>query len=370
MQTKEAIQNHTTRHHFHTFDALRFFACFKVFLHHLPIVAFPWFDALRKGGGIGVQFFFVLSGFLITYIIYEEKERTGTLNLKHFFARRVLRIWPLFYLAIFIAFITPYLLSIIHLNSSAAGYEPNWLVSALFLENYKMILMHDVPNASPLGVMWSLCIEEHFYIVWGLLLYIINVRFLPRLIASCLVLSVIARFYFVQNGLSTSDLLTNIDLFAYGAIPAYLLLNHKERLLHVVNSISITAKRLYAIIVFSVVLLFSQLQGDAPFVWATCILGALFAVLIIFTLPSNTKFRIGDSNVLSKLGLYTYGFYIYHTLVINLLKRVFEKLYWDIDTAMWAVVFVLVSFALSIGISMLSYHLFEKQFLKLKRYFR
>lgn len=370
MQTKEVIQNHTPRHHFHTFDALRFFACFKVFLHHLPIVAFPWFDVLRKGGGIGVQFFFVLSGFLITYIIYEEKERTGTLNLKHFFARRVLRIWPLFYLAIFIAFITPYLLGIIHLNSSATGYEPNWLVSALFLENYKMIWAHDVPNASPLGVMWSLCIEEHFYIVWGLLLYFINIRFLPRLIASCLVLSVIARFYFVQNGLATSDLLTNIDLFAYGAIPAYLLLNHKERLLHVVNSISITAKRLYAIIVFTVVVLFSQLHGDAPFVWATCILGVLFAVLIIFTLPADTQFRIGDSSVLSKLGLYTYGFYIYHTLVINLLKRVFEKLHWDIDTAMWAVVFVLVSFALSIGISMLSYHLFEKQFLKLKRYFR
>lgn len=370
MQPKEAIQNHTTRHHFHTFDALRFFACFKVFLHHLPIVAFPWFNVLRKGGGIGVQFFFVLSGFLITYIICEEKQRTGTLNLKHFFMRRVLRIWPLFYLAIFIAFITPFLLSIIHLNGSAAGYEPNWLVSALFLENYKMIWTHDVPNASPLGVMWSLCIEEHFYIVWGLMLYFINIKALPKLIGFCLVLSVIARIYFVANGLSTSDLLTNIDLFAYGAIPAYLLVAHKEKLLSFIEAVPMYLKRLFAAGLVVAVIAFSQLQGDAPFVWATCILGAMFALLIVFTIPADTKFRIGDSSVLSKLGLYTYGFYIYHTLVINLLKRVFERLQWNIDTALWAVIFVLISFAISIGISMLSYHLFEKQFLKLKRYFR
>lgn len=370
METPSGNITSQQRHHFHTFDALRFFACFKVFLHHLPIVAFPWFNFIKKGGGIGVQFFFVLSGFLITYIICEEKQTNGSLNLKHFFARRVLRIWPLFYLAVFIAFITPSVLNIIHLSSSAAGYEPDWLVSVLFLENYKMIVTHDIPNTSPLGVMWSLCIEEHFYIVWGLLLYFTGIKSLPKTIVTCLIAAIISRGYFVKNGLSTSDLLTNIDLFAFGAIPAYLLVNYKERLLDTVNKISIATKRWYAIVVLVAVILFSQLQGDAPFVWATCILGAMFAVLIIFTLPADTKFRISDSSVLSKLGLYTYGFYIYHTLVINLLKRVFEKLDWSIDTALWATLFAILSFAISILCSMLSYHLFEKQFLKLKKYFR
>ncbi|OSZ78289.1 hypothetical protein CAP35_08510 [Chitinophagaceae bacterium IBVUCB1] len=368
VQTSE----HTTtqRHHFHTFDALRFFACFKVFLHHLPVVAFPWFNIVKKGGGIGVQFFFVLSGILITYIICEEKQRTGGLNLKHFFMRRVLRIWPLFYLAIFIAFITPYLLGIIHLNSSAAGYEPDWLVSALFLENYKMIWTGDVPNASPLGVMWSLCIEEHFYIVWGLLLYFLPFKHLHRLIAVCLAIAIAARIFFVQYGLSTSDLLTNIDLFAYGAIPAYLLIAHKERLHSWVGGIPLYAKRLFTLVLIAVVVLFSQLNGDAPFVWASSILGLLFAMLIILTLPPDTKFRIKDGSIISKLGIYTYGFYIYHTLVINLLNRVFEKMQYSLDVWYWAIVFVSVSFLLSILCSYLSYHLYEKQFLKLKRYFR
>lgn len=365
-----SIHTTTKRHHFHTFDALRFFACFKVFLHHLPIVAYPWFNIIKKGGGIGVQFFFVLSGFLITYIICEEKQRTDSLNLKHFFMRRVLRIWPLFYLAIFIAFITPYLLSIINLNSSAFGYEPNWLMSVLFLENYKMIWTGDIPNASPLGVMWSLCIEEHFYIVWGLLLFFIPVKALPKLIATCLLLAVVARVVFVQNNLSTSDLLTNVDLFAYGAIPAYLLLEHKEKLYNKLNILPKYTMQLFVLLLIGIVVWFSQFNGDAPFIWASSALGVLFAGLIMLTLSPDNAIKIKDINILSKLGIYTYGFYIYHTLIINLLKRIFEKLQYNIDLWYWAIVFAVVAFAMSIFCSFISYHLYEKQFLKLKKYFR
>ncbi len=336
----------------------------------MPIVAFPWFNVIKKGGGIGVQFFFVLSGFLITYIICEEKQRIGNLNLKHFFMRRVLRIWPLFYLAIFIAFTTPYLLSIINLNSSAAGYEPDWLMSLLFLENYNMIWTGDIPNASPLGVMWSLCIEEHFYIVWGLLLFLLPVKALPRLIVACLLLAIASRLVFVQNNLPTSDLLTNIDLFAYGAIPAYLLLERKERLYSWLGMLPKYTKQLFVILLISIVVLFSQFNGDAPFVWASSMLGVLFSVLIILTLSPNSPIRIKDNNVLSKLGKYTYGFYIYHTLIINLLKRIFEKLQYNLDVWYIAILFITIAFALSIFCSILSYHLYEKQFLKLKKHFR
>lgn len=141
------------RRHFHTFDAMRFFACFKVFLLHLPLTAFPLFNFIRSGGGIGVQFFFVLSGFLITYIILNDKKH-HQFNLKKFFAKRILRIWPLFYLMILFAYTVNSTLEHFAIQTTDEGYNPNWLMSILFLENYQMMIKNDFPNGSPLRVMW------------------------------------------------------------------------------------------------------------------------------------------------------------------------------------------------------------------------
>lgn len=358
------------KRHFHTFDALRFFACLKVFFQHLPIFSFPVFNVLKAGGGIGVQFFFVLSGFLITYIIFEEKQQTGELNLKKFFARRVLRIWPLFYLMIGVAFITPYLISQIHLANSDEGYTPSWWMSLLFLENYKMIVTGQNPNISPLAVMWSLCIEEHFYIVWGLLLYFIHIRMLPKVIAFCVVLSIVARAIFWHYGLPSSELLTNIDLFALGALPAYVLLQYPVWIEEKIGAIPMGMKYVFIVVLLIVVTIASQATDDKPFILLTTLLGAMFSLLIFFTLPAKGSIRISDGNVLSKLGLYTYGFYLYHTLVLNLFRRIFEKMNLPLSSIEYAVIFTILTLLLSLLCSFLSYYLFEKQFLKLKKYFR
>lgn len=358
------------RRHFHTFDALRFFAFFKVFLLHLPVVAFPWFNFIRAGGGIGVQFFFVLSGFLITYIVCEEKQRTGNLNLKNFFLRRALRIWPLYYAMVAVAYATPFILQhYLHLSSSADGYKPDFLMSVLFLENYQMMITHDHANVSPLSVMWSLCIEEHFYIVWGLVLYFIQVSTLRMVIVVSIVLAPTARFIYVGYNIPTSDLITNIDLFAYGALPAYLWIEHEEKVAQRLNHISFRAKLLFVGVVLIVVLLCSQLKGDAAFILTTSLLGILFATVLLLTLPENNRLKIKDNNVLSRLGLYTYGLYLFHTLVINLLRQVFLMKNWDYNTTGGAIIFIIASIVLTLFFSILSYHFFEKPFLKLKKYF-
>lgn len=362
----------TGRRYFHTFDALRFFAFFKVFLLHLPIVAFPWFNYLSAGGGIGVQFFFVLSGFLITYIILEEQQQTGGFDLKNFFMRRILRIWPLYYLMVLVAFATPFLTEqILHIQTKQAGYEPEWWKSLLFLENYKMMSTGEHPNVSPLGVMWSLCIEEHFYIIWGLLLYTFRQKGLPLIIIISIITGIVSRIVYAQLSIPALDILTNIDLFAYGAIPAYLLAKHKENLEQKITSIPIGYKRWGAMAVVGAVVICSQYTKDAiSFIWMTVLLGILFAVLILFTLPQNTRFRISDNNILSRLGIYTYGLYVYHTLVINLLLQVIPRIGLDISNPVGAIAFVIISLLATILISMASYHLFEKQFLKLKKRFR
>lgn len=355
---------------FHTFDALRFLAFFKVFLLHIPIVTFPWFNFLKAGGGIGVQFFFVLSGFLITYIILEEKQQTGVLNLKNFFVRRVLRIWPLYYLMVAVAYSTPYILShILHISSSGDGYEPKLWVSMLFLENYQMMITHDHANVSPLSVMWSLCIEEHFYIVWGLLLYFSRIQRISLIITLCLVFAPVFRYIYVSLNIPTSDLFTNIDLFAWGATPAYLLIVKEVKLENYITAIKPVYKYCWIMTTIAAVLIFSQFKTDGDYIFITSVLGLLFAGLLFIILPAQSRFSISGNNLLTRLGVFTYGLYMYHTLVINLLKQMYVKAGMQSETAWGATSFFAISLCITTLLAIASYYLFEKPFLRLKKYF-
>ena len=363
----------SARRHFHTFDALRFFAFLKVFLLHLPITSFAAFNFFRAGGGFGVQFFFVLSGFLITYIICDEKQRLGQINLSNFFARRVLRIWPLYYFMVLVAFATPFILQLLDLPHSAEGYEPDWLITMLFLENYNIIAHGGVaPNVSPLAIMWSLCVEEHFYIVWGLLLFFLPLRHLPAVIVVSLIAAPVFRIVFFSLGLPTNDLFTHLDLFAFGAVPAWLLLFHPHWLDRYVDRFSLAFKRGYIIVLVAVVFAISQYAHDLEvLLWAPALLGALFSGLIILIVTSRPAIRLADSNLLSRLGVYTYGLYLYHVLVINALHQICVKYHWQYDGPILnSIAFVTLSFLLTVVLAYASYHLFEKQFLKLKKFFR
>ncbi len=373
MQAKEntKLESGAAKHHFHTFDALRFFAFFKVFLLHSPIVYWPWFNAIRAGGGIGVMFFFVLSGFLITYIVATEKQYAGTVDLKNFFARRMLRIWPLYYLMVLVAYTTPWLLQhVLHISSSGEGYTPKLWVSMLFLENYMMMVTDTHANVSPLSVMWSLCIEEHFYILWGIMICFMNLRTMLKCMYAFLIVGIACRYVYLQYGIPTSDLFTNIDLFAFGAIPALWLVMYPEKVKSKVMAVPYWLKGVFIIAVVAVVFLCAQLTTDAQYILPTSLLGIMFAGLLLIIIPEKNRLKISDKNVLSRLGIYTYGLYMYHTLVINLLKQIFISRKWSLHEPLIATVFFILALAATILCSVLSYHLFERQFLKLKKYFR
>jgi len=354
------------RRHFHTFDAFRFFAFFLVFISHIPLPGFDTINLFQKSGGTGVTFFFVLSGFLISYLLMVEKQESGGIHLGKFFIRRVLRIWPLFYLMLGVAFLTPYLLEILDVSYSNEGYEPNWLMSCLFLENYQMIRVDSFPNTSPMRVMWTLCIEEHFYIVWGLLFAFLPFRSAPWIAGISILGAPIFRYWFHAQGWNDIDLLTNMDYFGYGTAAAYLLVRYPRQ----IEKIKRIPKSLVAlVVVLTVTLVFAFPHLDSPIWLSPICLGILFIALLLFTFPSSPVLRIRDSNVLSKLGVFTYGLYLYHTLVINLLIQVNKRLGWEIDTLLDALWFFVISLALTILISMASYHWFERIFIRFKRYF-
>jgi len=133
-------------------DGLRALAVLLVIGHHLGVAVI--------NGSLGVMMFFVLSGFLITWILLQESERSGTVSLKRFYRRRSLRLFPALIVFTAAALLVPLL----------RGNEPQWvpaLASMLYISNYFFALHHH--GESDFGHTWSLSIEEQFYLLWPVL---------------------------------------------------------------------------------------------------------------------------------------------------------------------------------------------------------
>ena len=151
-------------------DALRFFAFLAVFLHHsLPafvlsrhagrLVSMLWFENLLKdSGSFGVCLFFLLSAYLITELLERERERTGSVNVRSFYLRRMLRIWPLYFLFLFFGVVLGAILHAYYVEGARIWafllLVGNWYVASVSC------------GSSPIAPLWSISLEEQFYLVW------------------------------------------------------------------------------------------------------------------------------------------------------------------------------------------------------------
>jgi peptidoglycan/LPS O-acetylase OafA/YrhL len=158
--------------HLPSLDGIRAIAVFLVVFYHLGIPGFP--------GGMGVLIFFVLSGFLITWLLLKEEERFGHISLKLFYARRTLRIFPAFYVYWF-------LIAALGLVFSRSVLTPQSICSFFYVNNYYQAIFGD-PNTG-LSHTWSLAVEEQFYVLWPVTFLILKnnrhrIRFLLWSIAT------------------------------------------------------------------------------------------------------------------------------------------------------------------------------------------
>lgn len=296
-------------------------------------------------GRQGVTMFFALSGFLITYLLLEERERSGNIDLGAFYVRRILRIWPLYFVALGIA---------IAIHRQATGLA----LMVLFLSNVAFVTGRYVPDTAPL---WSIGIEEQFYALWPLV--VSRVRRLAPLLVFVILALPIARIvvhYVLGPGRHlANDLLGTFgyDAMALGALFAIGYRNGNAVLLNL-------ARTPWPHLVFAALV---GLLAANQLGWLHVLLPPLVALVtslfIVAQVASARPLINLEAAPLRFLGRISFGVYVYHMLVIALLVRVLA------GTVLPGPLVVVLVCVITIGVAALSYVVIERPFLRLKRRF-
>jgi len=314
-------------------DSLRFGAFLMIFFHH----TLPW----ATHAYLGVDFFFVLSSFLLTLLALKEIETTGSFSKINFFMRRALRIFPLYFLILIFSFVAlPFLAKAFNFDITLPQKE---YLYWFFLSNY------DYSNSLfALKFLWSIAVEEQFYLIFIAFSFLFAKRL--WIFIALLLLSYLGfMFYATQNGISTySHTITHFSNFAMGVLGAYLLKLQKLKTKHAF---------LMTILSFSALFFF---KNEITF---HLVLSIFFSSLILSFIPISHYLKDYKLfKVTEYLGQYTYGLYIYSGFIIT-----FGIKFISIDNIYLS---MLVKLALLIPVAIASYHLFEKKFLRLKSGFR
>lgn len=364
----------TTKHnpgvYFPNLNGLRFVAALLVIIHHIEQIKSIYGIENNWGSGLiqilgeqGVSLFFVLSGFLITYLLLEEEKQTGTIRLKDFYVRRILRIWPLYF---FIGFLALAVLPQIPMFLMP-GYGHDFiyrqqgtkiLLFLFFLPNLMPFLGGVIPYASQ---TWSIGTEEQFYLIWPLLLKKITRYRIP------LMLLIIVGYMLTARALWSSHTdflpfkyyisgfwsLFNIDLMAIGGLLAILLHTQNKYLKFIRNTIVFYGSLVIVFFMFQQAFMIEHVYKE---------IYALFYGLIILNFASNPNIHFNlEAGVFKYLGKISYGLYMYHPIAIVL----------GVHLAKWtgllnnAFIYP-VSILFAILLAGLSYKYFEAFFLKLK----
>lgn len=327
-----------------------------------------------KVGWIGVDLFFVLSGFLITGILYDSKGSER--YLRNFYARRVLRIFPVYYVSLLI-----FLVVLPHVypgDRALRALRTDGFWYWTYLTNLK-IALDGFPLFGALGHFWSLAIEEQFYLVWPVVVLLFGRSNLIRICLLCILGSFFFRVLLVRGDYGTAAYVlmpARMDALAVGAMLALIARGPRG-----LASIAPLARPAAALLGAVVLAIFVWREGLLPWdpVMKTIghtLLAALFAAVLVLALTSSERSvcgRICTSRTLCFFGRYSYGLYVFHhpILFFNFGAFLFLDRFPLVFGSMLLkkLVFMTSAMTVSIGIALISWNLYEKRCLKLKRLF-
>jgi len=346
-------------------DTLRAFSVIIVMFYH-------WKAPLFSAGFLGVDVFFVLSGFLITTLMIKERKKKGKINFKNFWARRILRLMPLylFFLTIFLVFSLVLQPSLDLKNNEVQIY----LLSLFFyFKNY--ILADYGPLAYFTIHLWSLAAEEQFYFIWPFLFFVLSklklktvVVFMVSVIISMQVYRIIYSYdqhAFTLHFRGIGMLLGCLFAFLNEYFEKYRLFENKKKMfsvLFVLGYLVITILKIKFDISVKVLLSFTTI----PF-------GVISALLIvsIWNDKTNSLGWLYGNRSLQYLGKISYGLYVWHVVAQVVIWKFFSPSFNEgfMEDSFY-ILQSLVHFGLTIAISHVSYVYLESYFLKFKSKFR
>lgn len=360
--------------YFENLDGLRFLCFLLVFLHHSfhTEYAFIREDSVYEflkfrvfaNGSLGVNFFFVLSGFLITHLLIQEKESRGKIHIGKFWVRRILRIWPLFFFCVFFGFVVFPFLKASFGGQPAETAHP--LSYVLFINNFDVI-KNGLPDASVLGVLWSVAVEEQFYFAWPLLLAVLPIRLYPYLFGIVVGVSLWFRVQYPLPVMHEMHTLSCMGDMAIGALGAWMILYTG------IKSRIATLGKPYIVLLYIIVLVIFLFRTELAGINSVTqsIERPLIAIIFLLVIleqnfSTHSLFKMGRSGALTKLGVITYGLYCLHFIGILIVTNLTKLAGVNDSVFMVTVVETCLALGLTIAIAHLSYRYFEKPLLRLK----
>jgi peptidoglycan/LPS O-acetylase OafA/YrhL len=309
----------------------------------------PWLEHLWLDGHSAVNLFFVLSGFLITYLLLLEKREQGEINVRHFYARRILRIWPLYYLGLLVGFVVIPALGL----SGGFSTDPYAAIAMpLMLPNLAMLPW--------LGHFWSLGVEEQFYALWPWLvrrrriLWLMLAVILLKLMLTPVVAAVVSTRW------NNVFLYWRIESMAVGGLLAYVLVQRRPLL-----SLFFRVGPL-ALALFGAMIAFSP-HGEVLYSTTYGLAQALVFGVVILNAAANPRSPLHfDTPVTRQLSDLSFSIYVWHFPIQWCVMIVMHLGNWG---AHYSGVLLVAVFVLTFAAAGVSRRYVEKPFLRLRHRF-
>ena len=369
-------------------NGLRFLAAFFVFLSHtehlketigaLNVFHFHFFQV---AGAAGVDLFFVISGYLITYLLLIEKDKYKTVKLRDFYIRRILRIWPLYYFILLITLIIiPFCIQFPPMYINGFIGSKGLFLFVIFLP---YVAISFLPANFLASVLWSVGVEETYYVFWPIIIRQfggLSIRIF--LLCFCLFIGAKAVITIAPYKLAdTHHIFHRLAIvFSYLRIECMIIGGTFAWLIKSENSINKWLKSKYAFLLALLLIAMFLVTGFHPLyshvnaIFQTLLDPVFFAILcsiiIVNVTTHPTLYRPLEHKIFFELGQISYGFYVYHSIGI-FFTIFFLKHLVTIDPMciFYSILFFILSLSLTLVFSYLSYHYFESYFLRMKRHF-